>query len=170
MAEQLRRSANLSVVFIGDGTFGEGIVYETLNIAALWKLPLFVVVENNGWAQSTPIATNMAGELADRFRPFGVPVRQLTTTDVVDISLAAEEEIGLARQRSGPRALVLNTYRLCHHSKNDDDRPKAEVEARWTTEPLRVHAPRLDEAVRVRIDREIDEALADTVARAKGSS
>src|SRR3954471_8634161 len=54
LAEQLRGSDALSVVFLGDGTLGEGVVYETLNLAALWKLPLLVVLEDNGWAQSTP--------------------------------------------------------------------------------------------------------------------
>ena len=54
MAEQLSGSDALSVVFSGDGTLGEGLVYETLNIASLWNLPLLVVVEDNEWSQSTP--------------------------------------------------------------------------------------------------------------------
>ena len=74
LAEQLRGSDGLSVVFLGDGTLGEGIVYETLNLTALWQLPLLLVVEDNGWSQSTPSSLNLAGDIAARFtrvRPAG---------------------------------------------------------------------------------------------------
>jgi len=62
LAMKLAGNDGISVSFIGDGTFGEGVLYETLNISALWGLPLLVVVENNGYAQSTPLAVNFAGD------------------------------------------------------------------------------------------------------------
>ena len=67
MANQLSGSDALSLVFIGDGTLGEGAVYETLNIASLWSLPLVVVLEDNGWSQSTPSSVNLAGDVVARF-------------------------------------------------------------------------------------------------------
>src|SRR3954453_10965984 len=113
----------VSLVFIGDGTLGEGAVYETLNIAALWNLPLVVVLEDNEWAQSTPSSANLAGDIRERFSAFGLPVWELDSTDVEEIGTAAGEAVGHARRAGGPAALVVHTYRLCHHSKNDDNRP-----------------------------------------------
>ena len=167
MARQMDGSDRVSVVFIGDGTLGEGAVYETLNIAALWQLPLLVVCEDNAWAQSTPRDANTAGSMRARFEAFGVPVTELSTTDVEEISQAAKDDIAAIRRGEGPRALLIHTYRLCHHSKSDDARPEAEVAERWLVEPLLVHGRRLDYAVRTRIDDEVEAALVPLVRRAR---
>jgi acetoin:2,6-dichlorophenolindophenol oxidoreductase subunit alpha len=167
LARQLSGTDAVSLVFIGDGTLGEGAVYETLNIAALWRLPLLVICEDNEWAQSTPRAVNTAGSIRARFEAFGVPVNELDSTDVEEISAAAAAEIAAIRAGGGPRVLLIHTYRLCHHSKSDDERPAAEIAARWLVEPLVVHGRRLDQAVRTRIDDEVEAALAAVVAQAR---
>jgi acetoin:2,6-dichlorophenolindophenol oxidoreductase subunit alpha len=167
MAHQLSGSDALSVVFIGDGTLGEGIVYETLNLASLWKLPLVVVLEDNGWAQSTPSALNRAGDAVARFEAFGIPVTDLDSTDVREIHGAAGDVIAAARRARAPHALVIRTYRLCHHSKNDDNRPQEEVAAHWIREPLGVHGRRLEAAERGRIDAEVSAAVDDVVSYAR---
>src|SRR5215467_9940080 len=77
LAKQLGGDAGLSVVFIGDGTLGEGATYETLNLAALWRLPLVVVLEDNEWAQSTPSRENLAGSISSRFSAFGMSVYEI---------------------------------------------------------------------------------------------
>jgi acetoin:2,6-dichlorophenolindophenol oxidoreductase subunit alpha len=159
MAEQLRGNNRLSVVFVGDGALGEGVVYETLNIASLWQLPLLVVVEDNAWSQSTPRQLNLAGDIVSRFEAFGIATTSIDSTDVLEIDAVAEKEVRLAREAPGPRALVIHTYRLCHHSKNDDNRPLDEVQSRHELDPVRVHGRRLDEAVRRRIDDEVREAI-----------
>jgi TPP-dependent pyruvate/acetoin dehydrogenase alpha subunit len=163
LAGRLRGSGGLSVVFLGDGTLGEGVVYETLNLAALWRLPLLVVLEDNGWAQSTPRALNLAGDVAARFTAFGLPVVEVDTTDVLEIRAAARRAVSVCRSRPGPGVLVIHTYRLCHHSKNDDNRPVEEVRARWALDPLAVHGARLDGAERRAIESEVEEALQDCV-------
>jgi acetoin:2,6-dichlorophenolindophenol oxidoreductase subunit alpha len=162
LAQQLSGSDDISVVFIGDGTLGEGIVYETLNVASLWRLPFLIVCEDNGWAQSTPRAHNLAGNIADRFTAFDIPVCELDTTDVGEIHRAAGQEIAAARS-NGPRCLLLHTYRLCHHSKNDDSRPANEVSERWALDPLVVHRPQLDSNIQERIEREVAEAIGRVV-------
>jgi len=167
LAEQLKKSNNLSIAFIGDGTFGEGIAYETFNIASLWKLPLFIVVEDNGWSQSTPIDQNLAGNIPDRLMSFRIPVHEITTTDVLEVGKAASEEINQARTGNGPRALVIHTYRLCHHSKNDDARPVHEVKERWKIEPLVVHAKRLTTKDRSAIEKEVNGKLREIVSSLK---
>jgi acetoin:2,6-dichlorophenolindophenol oxidoreductase subunit alpha len=165
LAEQLSGANGLSVVFIGDGTLGEGLVYETLNLAALWQLPLLIVLEDNGWSQSTPRSIGLAGEIAPRFTAFGLPVVEVDTTDVLEIDAAAGEAVSRCRARSGPGALIIHTYRLCHHSKNDDNRPVEEVRGRWAYDPLVVHGARLSPDERAQIDGEVDQALEECVGR-----
>jgi len=164
LAEKLKKSKNLSLAFLGDGSLGEGVVYETLNLASLWRLPLFIVLENNGWSQSTPIGLNMAGNLADRFKAFGLPVQEIETTDVLEIEKAARKASLAVRNEKSPQVLVIDTYRLCHHSKNDDARPAAEVEKHWKTEPLLIHGARLDAIERSLIETEVRQALDGIVA------
>jgi acetoin:2,6-dichlorophenolindophenol oxidoreductase subunit alpha len=166
LAKQLDGSCDLSVVFIGDGTLGEGAVYETLNLASLWKLPLVVVLEDNAWSQSTPSSANLAGSMRERFAAFGLPVFEVDSTDVEEIDGVAEEALDQARTGQGPVAIVIHTYRLCHHSKNDDNRPEEEVAARWELDPLEVHGRRLDPAARAAIDADVESALNDVVDRA----
>jgi TPP-dependent pyruvate/acetoin dehydrogenase alpha subunit len=167
---KLSGADGISVVFIGDGAFGEGVVYETLNMASLWQLPLLVVVENNAWSQSTPLATNFAGDMATRFESFGIPTTRLESTDVLEIDLEAERQVALLRESRTPRAFIIDTYRLCHHSKSDDNRPAEEIAARWPLEPLTVHGTRLDARDRERIDSEVKEALAAVVDETKALS
>jgi len=157
----------VSVVFMGDGTLGEGVVYETLNIASLWELPLLLVVENNEWSQSTPIAANLAGTIPARFEAFGIETRAISTTDVMEIDEAARDALRSVRETGRPFALVIGTYRLCHHSKSSDGRPEEEVAARWPREPLAIHGARLPAEVRTAIDREVEEALFAVVERVK---
>jgi len=167
MAIQLRRGDALSVAFVGDGTLGEGLVYETLNLVSLWQLPLLVVVEDNRWSQSTPIAANLAGGIARRFTAFDLPVVELASTDVLEIDRAARDAVHDCRARGGPGVLIIHTYRLCHHSKNDDSRPAAEVAERWALDPLAIHGARLDAGERAAIDEDVDEAVGAVVARAR---
>ena len=164
---QLAGSDALSVVFLGDGTLGEGAVYETLNLAALWQLPLLFVLEDNAWAQSTPRHVNLAGDIAGRFAAFGIPVVEIESTDVVDLSAAAGRAVGDCRARRGPGALVIHTYRLCHHSKNDDHRPVEEVRARSAGDPLAVHGRRLGAGERATIEHDVDAWLAEIVERVR---
>jgi TPP-dependent pyruvate/acetoin dehydrogenase alpha subunit len=158
---------DISVVFTGDGAWGEGVVYETMNIAALWQLPLLVIVENNGYSQSTPIAMNMAGDIAGRLRAFGIEPSHVDSTDVFEIDAAAARAVEAVRTSRRPAALIIDTYRLCHHSKSDDNRPAEEIAERWTVEPLIVHGGRLSGDVRGRIDGEVEDALQAIVASAK---
>jgi len=166
LAKQLDGSTGLSVVFIGDGTLGEGATYETLNLASLWRLPLVVVLEDNEWAQSTPSSANLAGSIRDRFTAFGLGVFEIDSTDVEELDAVAERALAQARTREGPVAIVIHTYRLCHHSKNDDNRPADEVAARWELDPIEVHGRRLGVSARAAIDTEVESALQDVIDRA----
>ena len=158
----------LAVAFIGDGTFGEGVVYEALNMAQLWRVPLLVVVEHNGIAQSTPTAAQMAGTIADRARAFGITHARLTGHDVPAIRTAVTGLISRVRSKPAPLILEFDTVRLGPHSKGDDTRDAEELrslrERDWATR----YAKRFPEQFR-RIDRaqrdRIDEVVAEVLQR-----
>jgi 2-oxoisovalerate dehydrogenase E1 component len=143
-AEKLQNSGAIAICFLGDGTMGQGAVYEALNMASLWKLPVLYVVENNGIAQTTPIDQAMAGSLAARFEAFGIPVQELASFDVLEISAAAKTALQAVRDNQNPQALILHTQRFGPHSKGDDTRDSAMVEGiRRERDPLAFHRRRL---------------------------
>jgi pyruvate dehydrogenase E1 component alpha subunit len=117
----------LACVHIGDGTFGEGSVYEAFNLAALWSLPLLVVVENNGIAQTTPLAANMAGDIAGRAAAFGVDHVRLETVDLAGIRRLLAPRVAAVRE-GRPLVAEFVVHRLGPHSKGDDTRPAEAVE------------------------------------------
>lgn len=131
VAHHLKREnrGRLAVVYIGDGTFGEGLVYEALNMAALWKLPLLVVVENNGIAQTTPTSTAMAGTIEGRSAAFGIPHTRIDTRDLMEIRSITEPLIARMRKAPGPRMIEFLVPRLGPHSKGDDTRAAHEIAA-----------------------------------------
>lgn len=157
LAEKSKGSAALTVIFLGDGALGEGVLYESLNIAALWKAPILFVIEDNGIAQTTPIELALAGDILGRFAAFGIPCRELNSSDVEEISAAASDELDGLRSESGPRALVLHTARFGPHSKGDDTRDQAFVaKLRAERDPLSIQGTRLQEKERQQIQIEVE--------------
>jgi acetoin:2,6-dichlorophenolindophenol oxidoreductase subunit alpha len=144
LAEKFKGSNALVVVFIGDGTLGQGVVYESLNMASLWTLPLLIVVENNHIAQTTPTRAVLAGSISERFKAFGLKTSELDSSDVLQIQACAAPVKDEIRSTSQPQALILNTARFSAHSKGDDTRDAKEVEQlRATRDPLKISAARL---------------------------
>jgi pyruvate dehydrogenase E1 component alpha subunit len=117
----------LACVYIGDGTWGEGAVYEALNVASLWQLPLVVVVENNGIAQSTPASTTMAGTIAGRAAAFGIPHHLLEGSKIGAIQPRLAVAVEAVRSGAGPVVLEFRPPRLGPHSKGDDTRGRTEL-------------------------------------------
>ena len=136
LAEKLRGSDRIAVAFIGDGTLGEGAVYEALNIASKWKLPLLVILENNLYAQSTPQTQTLAGNIEARAAAFGIATKQADTWDLEALLSTAARCVAAVRRGDGPQFLRIDTYRLMAHSKGDDDRDPAEVQSYWDRDPL----------------------------------
>lgn len=166
---KLKKSKQISSVFIGDGTLGQGIVYESLNMASLWDIPVLFVVENNFWAQSSPLKASVAGSIKARFSAFNIETQQIGTTDVCAVAEAARKAVAYVRDQQRPFALIIDTYRLCHHSKNDDFRPVEEVEQKKADDPLIVHEKRLNAQVRKAIRADIQRAVDSAVAYLRDS-
>jgi len=121
-------SGRVAVVYIGDGTLGEGVVYEALNMAALWQVPLLVVIENNGIAQTTPTRLQLAGSIGGRAQAFGIGYHRIVATDVEEIRRVLAPLIDQVRRQHAPLIVEFETVRLGPHSKGDDTRTRAEIE------------------------------------------
>jgi acetoin:2,6-dichlorophenolindophenol oxidoreductase subunit alpha len=136
LAEKRRGSGAVAIAFLGDGSFGEGIVYEALNIAALWSAPVVIVVEHNGWAQSSPTHSQHAGSLQTRATTFGIPVTLEDGMDVERVFARASEIAPRVRESSRPEILFLDTCRFAPHSKGDDHRDPALLARERTRDPI----------------------------------
>ena len=169
LAEKRKGTGAISTVFLGDGALGEGVTYESLNMASLWKLPVLFVVENNFYAQSTPIELELAGSIPARGAAFGIEVAELDTTDVAEIHEAAGRAVTRIRETGEPYFLVLHTYRFSPHSKGDDNRDPAEIEERRKRDPLKIAGERLEPAEREALEARAEKRLAETVEAAEAA-
>jgi TPP-dependent pyruvate/acetoin dehydrogenase alpha subunit len=152
LAEKLAGSGATVTVFLGDGTLGEGVVYESMNLASLWSLPLLFVLEDNGYAQSTPKQLVHAGELIDRPAAFGIATAAVVADHPATVYAAASQAVAQVRATSRPCFLALSTYRLAPHSKGDDLRDAAELAAAQARDPLEQLGRKLDPAARAAAD------------------
>lgn len=136
LAHKWQGRANISVAFIGDGTLGQGVFYESLNIASKWEAPVVFVVENNGYAQSTPSSQTIAGSVEGRAAAFDIRSWHGSTWEWKDLIGLAHQAIEYARKEQKPAMLEIDTYRLSAHSKGDDHRDPAEVARYIQKDPL----------------------------------
>ncbi|MGW8251509.1 MAG: thiamine pyrophosphate-dependent enzyme, partial [Anaerolineales bacterium] len=167
LAEKLKGSQCVVFAFLGDGTLGEGVLYESLNMASLWQAPVLYVVENNHIAQTTPSRLALAGKIAARFAAFDIPSAELDSSDVLEVRATAGELVQSVRAASGPRALVLHTCRFGPHSKGDDTRPEQEIASmRLQRDPLTIHGERLEQACRRSIEETVDNQIAEAFRQA----
>ncbi len=159
LSHQLRGTDNVSVVFIGDGTLGEGAVYEALNVASKWNLPLLVVLENNLYSQSTRQEETLAGDICARAEAFGIPAYHSETWTPESLLSTVEACMVRLRNQAGPVFLQVDTYRLMAHSKGDDDRDPAEIARYRERDPIDLFtqqfpaaAAQIAEQIRIRLD------------------
>lgn len=168
LAEKYKGNEIITVIFIGDGTLGEGVLYESLNIASLWGAPALYVVENNHIAQTTPIDLALAGDIAERFEAFDIPATELDTSDVLEILPVAADLIKKTRQQQSPSALILNTHRFGPHSKGDDTRSEEEIAAlRANRDPINIQVARLSAMERDDIETQVNLEVSQAFETAK---
>ena len=129
LAYSFKRNSTDQVVvsFIGEGTLGEGNVYETLNLSSVLSNPHVIVCENNYYSQSTPQANVFAGSIEGRARSFDWQYHETNTWDIENLFSVCATAINDARTHSRPNFINISTYRLNSHSKGDDDRDKTEI-------------------------------------------
>jgi pyruvate dehydrogenase E1 component alpha subunit len=172
LAHRIRKTDHIAVSFFGDGALAEGVLHESFNIAALWKLPILFVCEANGWSEFSPVARQIAFDLQAWTRSYGLPYLAVDGSDVVAVARAAQSTVERIRAGEGPAVLECSTSRVRGHYEGDAQkyRPRDEVHGRDPLEVAReqligqgVASAALD-ALAGRVSSDIDAAV--TSARA----
>jgi TPP-dependent pyruvate/acetoin dehydrogenase alpha subunit len=180
-AASYRRTSRVALTYFGDGGANQGVLFETLNLATLWRLPLIFVCENNGYAATVPVAcATGVRDIAERASAFGMPAESVDGMDVRAVRRAAETAVDRARSGEGPTFLECITYRFVgHHTaeviQNLGYRTEDEV-SRWKLrDPLEREAAELlkaheaDQAGIEAIDADVERELASAIEAARGA-
>ena len=164
-AHKYRGNDRVSVTYFGDGAANQGQVFEAFNMAALWKLPVIFVIENNQYAMGTSVKRSTAvQELCQRGESFGIPGHQADGMDVLAVNSVAKAAVGKCRAGNGPALLEMMTYRYRGHSMSDPAKYRTREEVskmRQERDPiehvreLMVSAGYADDEMLREIDREI---------------
>ena len=151
LARKLHSSGAIVAAMIGDGTLGQGLLYEAMNMASVWSVPLLVVVENNGISQTTEPHQNLGGDIQARGAAFGLSTWRVDDT-AQDFFEQVEAAVRHVRDSQSPGFLVIDTRRMGPHSKGDDLREEAVVAAIRARDPLAAIGRRLPDAARGEIE------------------
>ena len=131
LADKLQKRSNITACFFGDGAVAEGEFHESMNLAALWKLPVLFICENNFYAMGTALERHQAQtDVALKAEGYGVTAKAVDGMDVLAVEAATRAAVDLVRAGGGPYLLECRTYRFRAHSMYDPElyRPKEEVE------------------------------------------
>ena len=147
LAQQVRKTGCVAVAFFGDGAMAEGALHECLNLSAVWKLPLLLVCENNGWSEFSPVSMQFAAQLADLARAFGIPHADVDGSDVEAVRLASLGVVERVRAGAGPQVIECRTRRWRGHFEGDPQkyRDAGDLAEARGIDPLTVTAERLRE-------------------------
>ena len=151
LARKMGNSRALVATMIGDGTLGEGLLYESMNLASIWKAPVLFVVENNGIAQTTYTQDTIGGTIEARGQAFGLLTWHLDDS-ASDFSQSVANIVDEMRAAGRPGMLVIDTRRLGPHSKGDDLRDEQERSAIVDRDPLTAIGKRLSPSERESIE------------------
>jgi TPP-dependent pyruvate/acetoin dehydrogenase alpha subunit len=171
----LKRDA-VSVAFFGDGALAEGLLHECLNMAALWRLPMLFVCENNGWGEFLPTSKQLSFKLKDLAAAYRIPHRAVDGNDVAAVAAAAATLVAEVR-RDGPRILECTTHRVRGHFEGDAQkyRDAGELAELHRHDPLTIAARRLAEAgldaqALAAIEAEVAAAIETAMAAARAAA
>ncbi len=170
----------VTVVFFGDGASNQGVFFESMNLAAIWKLPVIFVCENNGYTEWTPTEKLTAGRIVDRGAPMGIPGELVDGNDVGAVRDATDRAVARARSGDGPTLIEARTYRSHGHNEGEEAfagnyRPQAEQDEWLARDPIAAFGKHLLEQDQLtqdewdRIDAEETEAVEAAVVFAEQS-
>jgi pyruvate dehydrogenase E1 component alpha subunit len=135
LSAQVRGTDQVAVAFFGDGAANQGVLHESLNLAAIWRLPAVYVCENNGFAESTPAAyATSVEDVAARAAAYAIPGVVVDSRDVLDVYEVAREAIERARRGDGPTLVEAKTYRIRGHFEGDPELYRDDEERREAAE------------------------------------
>ena len=176
VALAMKRTAgnNIAVCIIGDGAAAAGALHETLNLAALWRLPLLVVINNNQIAISTPsVCAVSVTDLSDLARPFGIPATTVDGIDVLEVKVAASKALAHIRSGKGPYLLECRSERFSSHSSSTRETRSHDAMARVRARCPINHLARwseaqgqLTDAMLVQLETDVEAEVAAAFAKA----
>ncbi len=165
-----RKTDRVSLTYLGDGAVNQGQVYESFNMAALWKLPVIFIIENNKYAMGTSQQRSAAGpSLAQRGHAYGIPGEEVDGMDVLAVKAAGEKAVKHCREGKGPYILEMKTYRYRGHSMSDPAKYRSKEEVnkmRQEHDPIDtlrrlVLEQGVDEDTLKKVDREVKDLITD---------
>ena len=168
LARRMRGGGAIAAAIVGDGTLGQGLLYESMNLASVWNAPLLIVVENNGIAQTTYTKDTIGGSIEARGAAFGLKTWHLSDDDP-DFCRHVADAVGTIRRDRCPGFLVLDCRRMGPHSKGDDLRNDDEMAPIHSRDPLAALGRRLDDAFRREIESRNHGFLETVLAAANAS-
>lgn len=175
LSHQLDKNKAVSVAIAGDGTLGEGALYETLNIASAWKLPFLFLLEDNQYAQSTKTSDVLTGTAKARLTACGLKVFEGDTWSYKKLGKIFASALKDVRAGKGPAAVIVRTYRLAPHSTRDDFRTEKELESARKKDPLNLLLAKKDKAAlaadsiaKARLEKALTAALSAPAVKAPG--
>ncbi|KPH63044.1 pyruvate dehydrogenase (acetyl-transferring) E1 component subunit alpha [Novosphingobium sp. ST904] len=177
-AHKYREDGGVAMAYFGDGAANQGQVYESFNMAALWKLPIIFVIENNGYAMGTAVKRGSAKtHFYRRGTAFRIPGMQVDGMDVLEVRKAAELALEYVRAGNGPVLMELNTYRYRGHSMSDPAKYRSREEVqdvREKRDPIEhvkndLVALGVDEAALKEIDKRVRAQVAESADFAENS-
>ena len=159
----------VAATFFGDGAVNEGMLLEAFNLAALWRVPVVFVCENNGYATTMRVEDAVAGSITGRAAAFGIPASTVDGQDASVVLAATREAVARARAGEGPSFLECHTRRFeAHHTfehkvrlRYRTDEELAHLRVR---DPVEIQGARLDAATRAGVDAEVEAVLTEAVA------
>jgi pyruvate dehydrogenase E1 component alpha subunit len=176
LADKLQNRPRVTACFFGDGAVAEGEFHESLNLAALWKLPVLFLCENNLYAMGTALARHQAQpDISLKAESYGLPAKPVDGMDVLAVEEATRQATALVRDGDGPVFLEFRTYRFRAHSMYDPElyRNKDEVEQWKKRDPIVTYEARLrqwgllTDAEKAKIEAAVDAEIAEAVAFAE---
>ena len=172
LALKMDKKANCVVCFFGDGATNTGAFHEALNLAAVWKLPVVFVCENNQYAVSVPVSKSTSARIFQRAQAYGIPGRFADGMNVLDVYAAATEAVSRAKKGEGPTLIECETYRYRGHGIYDsglDYRTQEEINEWMSRDPIRALQQKLTtdktatteelEAIHSNVKSRVDEAV-----------
>ena len=175
LAMKRERQGRVIACFFGDGATEEGVFSETLNFAALHKLPILFVCENNGFAIHSPLTNRWAKEaLCERVRTYSIPTHEISDANVLTIRHTAETALQAIRAGEGPQFMECKTYRWREHvgpgeDYDDDYRSRDELAFWQENDPVTFTAKMLNNTEREAIDADVEQKIANAVEFAEKS-
>jgi 2-oxoisovalerate dehydrogenase E1 component len=167
LAEKLKGGKNVTIAILGDGTLGEGLVYESFNFASLRALPILYLLEDNRYSQSTPSYLGVSGSMTARAAAFAIEAAEIESNDVLEIADVLRTLVERVRAQQRPILLVVHTYRLSPHSKGDDTRDPGEIERWRKQDPLLLLGSKLPGELTERLEAEARNAIELAIGEAE---